>query len=152
MIPSSRVQHTTSVPTPGSPRLLSAQECWAELREHAEGRLGYLTGRGPRHVVLPYAIRDAELVVRVPAYNEAAQFAGGSRVTFEVSAQLDGWTAERIEVVGHARLEVPGGEVLDALPEEHWPVDLRSWLVYLDVDSVCGQTERLAAPGDGGWQ
>jgi hypothetical protein len=133
----------------GRPRTLSAQECWAQLREHEEGRLGYLTGRGPRHVVRPYAVRDRTLVVRVPAYDEAAQFAGGRQVTFDVSARLDGQTTERIDVVARARLVEPLGDVLDALPDERWPSDLRSWLVYLDVDAVSGSTQPLAACGRG---
>jgi len=133
----------------GGPRTPSAQECSAQLREHEEGRLGYLTGRGPRHVVRPYAVRDATLVVRVPAYDEAAQFAGGRQVTFDVSARLDGQTAERIDVVARARLVEPAGAVLDALPDERWPADLRSWLLYLDVDADSGSTEPLASGGRG---
>jgi hypothetical protein len=147
--PETTTIHPTPAPTRTKrvARALSAQECWAQLRDHREGRLGYLSGRGPRHVVLPYAIRDRELLVRVPAYNEAGQYAVGRRVTFDVIAPLDAATAGRIEVTGEARLVDPVAEGLDARGDEGWPSDLPSRLVGLRVDGVRGTAEELVGQG-----
>ena len=120
---------------------LTADECWSQLRRHREGRLGYLTGRGPRHVVLPYTVCDGQVVVRVPAYNEATQYAGGREVTFDVTSRTTGSVAERIEVVGRGRLGDPEGAVIASLPDEHWPADLPSRLVWLQVENLRGELE-----------
>jgi hypothetical protein len=143
--PATTTIRPTPIPAPTKrvSRPLSAQECWAQLRDHREGRLGYLSGRGPRHVVLPYSVRDHELLVRVPAYNEAGQYAVGRRVTFDVIAPLDAATAGRVEVTGHARLVDGVAEGLDAPGDEAWPSDLPSRLVGLRVDGVHGTTEEL---------
>lgn len=119
---------------------LSAQECWARLRHHRQGRLSYTSGRGPRHVVLPYAVVDDRVVVRVPAFSEAAGQAAGRSVTFAVVEQVAPGTTERVEVHGRARTGRPEGPVLEALPDEHWPADLPSRLVWLHVDDVHGET------------
>ena len=39
-------------------RRLSRGECRAWLAQHDEGRLGYRTGRGPRSLVIRYAVAD----------------------------------------------------------------------------------------------
>lgn len=130
-----------------SPRRLSEQECWSQLNVHREGRLGYLSGRGPRHVVLAYAVVGDELVVRVPAYNEATQYAGGGAITFDVADRDAGHEAKRIEVLGRGRLAEPEDDVPDALPDEHWPADLPRRLLWLQVDSMHGETEPTDTPG-----
>lgn len=91
--------------------------------------------------MLPYAVWDGRLVVRVPAYHEAAQHAAGRTVTFDVIEQVGPGTTERIEVQGHALLGEPQGPVLAVLPDENWPDDLPSRLVWLQVDDLRGQTE-----------
>ncbi|MGI8459995.1 MAG: hypothetical protein ACR2LI_18025 [Propionibacteriaceae bacterium] len=132
------------------PRPLSPQECWSRLGRHGEGRLGYLSGRGPRHVVVPYAVSGKRLVVRLPDYNEAARYAPGNRVTFDVTDRLGDHVAERIEITGCAHSgEKPEGGELDDLPDEHWPADLRSLLVWLPMDDVRGEIV-VAVPADGG--
>lgn len=127
-------------------RRLSAQECWSQLDTQREGRLGYLSGRGPRHVVLSYAVVGDELVVRVPAYNEATQYADGAAITFDVAARDAEDDAERIEVVGRGRLAGPDDDVRGALPDEHWPADLSRRLIWLQVDTVRGETEPAGDP------
>ena len=145
-------EHTaasTSTTTPeahGRPRRLSAPECWSRLRRHSEGRLGYLSGRGPRQVVVPYAVWDRTVVLRLPEYHEAARYLTDRPVTFAVVERIDRRTAERVEVVARARLFEAEGGVLSALPDEHWPVDLPNRLVWLEVDEVQGETEPVAVP------
>lgn len=126
---------------------LTTDECWARLHRHREGRLGYLSGRGPRHVVVPYAVWQGMLVVRVPAYNEAVQYVGDRQITFDVSERVSGGAAdERVEIVGRGRLDEAEGVVLDALPDEHWPADLPSRLLWLEADRVAGQVRPVGRP------
>jgi hypothetical protein len=144
--------------TPGTPprpdhrrRLLSTEECWSWLRGHGEGRLGYLSGRGPRHVVVPYAITGKRLVVRLPDYNEAARYAPGNWVTFDVTHRVGDQTAQRVEVRGCARsAREPEDREPDDLPDEHWPADLPTRLVWLAPDAVRGEVELVAMAGNGG--
>ena len=63
---------------PDAPRPLTTGECRRWLQEHHEGRLGYLSGRGPRSVVVSYAVADDEILMRVPDYNDIAQYAPGT--------------------------------------------------------------------------
>lgn len=146
------VAATTSLPptpTPEAaerPRRLSALECWSRLRQHSEGRLGYLSGRGPRQVVVRYTVWDRTVVLRLPEYHEAARYLADRPVTFAVVERVGQHVAERVEVVARARLSEAQGGVLSALPDEHWPADLRSRLVWLDVDDVHGETESVAGP------
>src|SRR4051812_19827699 len=132
-------------------RPLSTEECWSRLRRHAEGRLGYLSGRGPRHVVVPYAVRGERLVVRLPDYNEAAQYAPGNTVTFDVTDRIGDHRAERVEVRGRAR---SAGEdedrEPDGLTDEHWPAHLPTRLLWLPVDEVSGEVEPVATTRNGG--
>lgn len=92
-------------------------------------------------MVLSYAVVGDELVVRVPAYNEATQYADGAAVTFDVAVRDAEDDEERIEVVGRGRLAGPEDEVRGALPDEHWPADLSRRLIWVQVDSVHGEAE-----------
>src|SRR5881398_1992537 len=56
-------------------RPLSALECRSWLADHQEGRLDYRTGRGPRSLVVRYAVRADAVLVRVPTYNDLLQYA-----------------------------------------------------------------------------
>src|SRR4051794_20112217 len=75
----------TAVPPPGrsstvaSPtsRRLSSTECRAWLGKRSQGRLGHLTGRGPRSTVVGYTVTDDQVVFRLPEYNEICQYAPG---------------------------------------------------------------------------
>ncbi|SEQ81790.1 hypothetical protein [Microlunatus flavus] len=146
-IPRSHPPTTRAHEHPAHGEHLSREECWSHLRRHHQGRLGYESGRGPRHVVLPYAVWDDRVVVRVPAYSEAAQHAADRVVTFDVVEPLAPGTAGRVEVHGHARLSAPEGAVLGALPDEHWPADLPSRLVWLQVEDLHGEAEPVGHPG-----
>jgi hypothetical protein len=89
-------------------------------------------------------VRGDELVLRVPPYNEAAQYAPGRQVTFDVVDRVGGCAAQRIEVVGVAHVADPAVDVPDTLPDEHWPADLPSTLVRLQVQHLQGETEPAA--------
>src|SRR5687768_92399 len=68
-------------------RQLTERECRNWRSSHREGRLGYVTGRGPRAVVVNYAMTDEQIVLRLPDYSEIAQYSLGEEVTLEVDGQ-----------------------------------------------------------------
>jgi hypothetical protein len=65
-------------------RRLSPNECRAWLSSHDEGRLSYLSGRGPRSVVVLYSLADRHIVMRLPDYHDAAHYAPGAEVQLDV--------------------------------------------------------------------
>ncbi len=76
-------------------RRLSPPECRAWLSEHHEGRLGYLSGRGPRSVVVCYAMAGDRIMLRLPDYNDIVHYAPGS----EISLAVDGTGTTHRETV-----------------------------------------------------
>ena len=62
----------------------------------SSGTVGYLTGRGPRAVVVNYAVTDDQVVFRLPEYNEICQYAPGREITLNVSCVC---ASTRTEVV-----------------------------------------------------
>ena len=128
-------------PPAGSARRLTTEECRSWLTAHGEGRLGYESGRGPRQVVVSYAVSDDANVLRVPAFNEIAQYAPGRRVTLDVSGPEGPDEIEHVKVTGRASVvaEAPAA-VLDKLPDEHWPADLSDVTVRLQTEEIDGHT------------
>jgi hypothetical protein len=122
-------------------RALTADECRSWLNTHGEGRLGYLSGRGERNVVVAYAVNHGdEIVLRVPAYNEITQYVPGRQVTLEVTGLPEDGMVERVLVTGHAsvRPDIPVA-VLSQLPNEHWPDELTNVVVSVPLEKVDGQ-------------
>ena len=78
-------------------RRLSLGECRDCLLRRHEGRLAYSTGRGPRSVVINYAVQDHEIVLRVPEFNEICQYAPGCEVCLVIDEML-GADGEWVEV------------------------------------------------------
>jgi nitroimidazol reductase NimA-like FMN-containing flavoprotein (pyridoxamine 5'-phosphate oxidase superfamily) len=78
-------------------RPLSPRECRDCLLRRHEGRLAYSTGRGPRCVVVNYAVHDDEIVLRVPEFNEICQYAPGCEVCLVIDEMLGG-DGEWVEV------------------------------------------------------
>jgi hypothetical protein len=78
-------------------RPLSPGECRDRLRRRHEGRLAYRTGRGPRCVVVNYAVREDEILLRVPEFNEICQYAPGCEVCLVIDEML-GADGEWVEV------------------------------------------------------
>jgi hypothetical protein len=119
---------------------LTAEECRSWLTTHGEGRLGYLSGRGERNVVVAYAVNDDDgIVLRVPAFNEIAQYVPGRRVTLEVAGRADGDLREYVTVTGRAavRPNIPAA-VLHRLPDEQWPDELSNIVVSVPLEKVDG--------------
>lgn len=123
-------------------RRLSSAECRAWLRKRSQGRLGHLTGRGPRSTVVGYAATDDQVVFRVPEYNEICQYAPGRPITLSVDCGGAG-THSRNEVVVTGVGRTPErqedlGEAVDLL--EEWPSSVSTHLICLDLAVIEGDT------------
>jgi hypothetical protein len=84
-------------------RRLSQTECRAWLSSHDEGRLSYLSGRGPRSVVVLYSLADRHIVMRLPDYHDAAHYAPGAEVHLDVEGVGEAGR-DAVRVVGRAVL------------------------------------------------
>ena len=89
-------------------RGMSYGECRIWLDHHSEGGLGYIGGRGPRSVVITYAVTDDQILFLVPAYNEVAQYVPGKQVTLQVAGESSGPApryCDMVNVTGTANLQ-----------------------------------------------
>ena len=123
--------------TPTS-RRLSGPECRSWLGGRRRGRLGHLTGRGPRAVVVNYAVTDDQVVFRLPEYNEICQYAPGREITLNVSCVC---ASSRTEVVVTGVGFVPDqqADLLKCVDlVEEWPAGISTHLICLDLAVVEG--------------
>jgi hypothetical protein len=126
-------------------RALTAHECRSWLTTHGEARLGYLSGRGQRNVVVAYAVTGEDIVVRVPEYNEITQYAPDRQVTLDVTGRA-GDTVEQVTVTGRASIRTrTSATVLNLLPDEQWPSTLRYVVVSVPLDKIDGRV--VGVPG-----
>ncbi len=122
---------------PSHRRALSAPECRSWLSHHREGRLGYLSGRGPRSVVVSYALSGDQIMVRVPDYNDIVHYAPGAEVTLEVDGPTDS-IRETVSVTGTAALAGPQARVGDGALEDVWPDGIQTSVVCVPMTRVQG--------------
>ena len=122
-------------------RRLSAPECRAWVSSHREGRLGYLSGRGPRSVVVTYAVAGDAVVVELPDYNDAAHYAPGAQVQLDVEGSSVA-RRDAVRITGRAVL-TDRAEVASAgatLPQE-WPTGIATSVIALPLDRLEGIEE-----------
>ena len=117
-------------PVPG--RRLSAAECQAWLSSHDEGRLSYLSGRGPRSVVVLYELANDKFVMRLPDYHDAAHYAPGTEVRLDVEG-VGNASLEAVRVEGRAVLADPAPT---AAPDGIGP-ELRDEASSVAISVVC---------------
>ena len=123
-----------------STRPLTAAECRSWLCTHTEGRLGYLSGRGPQCVVVCYAVApDDKIVLRVPEYNEIGQYAPGERVTLDVDGMTPPGDRQTVRVSGRAEVLTasPVG-ALDGPGCERWATGINTSIVAFPFEEVQG--------------
>jgi hypothetical protein len=116
---------TTARPTrtPTAPRDLDPLQL---LREGHEGRLGYLSGRGARSVVVRFALTADGIRIRLAEYHEAVGYADGRQVSLRVEEMPGaGRSPSTVEVRGRAHLApYPTRETEQASDLERWPADV----------------------------
>ncbi len=102
--------------------------------------MGYTSGRGPRSVVVSYAMAGNQIIVRVPAFNDIAHYAPGAPVTVVVEdaqAEPDP-RPETVSVFGTAEL-VDQSEDLGRVDfAESWPDGVGTAVVSLPLTAVEG--------------
>ena len=133
-------------------RQLSASECRGWVEQHHEGRLGYLSGRGPRSVVVSYTVVGDQIRVRVPDYNDIAQYAPGAQVTLAVDGALEATPPgepafEEVSVTGTAAHAKPPHQppVNTVRFDESWPTGIKISVVSLPLTELRGVQFRLDA-------
>jgi hypothetical protein len=119
------------------------------LRDHREGRLGYETGRGPRAVVVLYAVAHGEILMRLPDYNDIVHYAPGEQVTLEVPGPVTpAGDLATVTVTGTAHLV--GSEQIgiecDAVFTEPWPAGVSTTIIGLPMEDV--RLDEPPAPTD----
>lgn len=132
----------------GHDRRLSPDECRNWLKHHSEGRLRYWSGRGPRGVVVRYALSGDHITFRLPDYNDIVHFAPGEPVTLTVDGTPSPAAGyETVSVVGTARLagvDTPS-DADEAQLDETWPPGVATTVIELPLVSVSGVVQQPGA-------
>jgi len=121
-------------------RRLTPHECKAWLCSHHEGRLGYRSGKGPRSVVVSYAVAEDKIVLRLPDYNDIVHYAPGSEVSLDVDGGTPAAHRETVVVTGQAVIAENDQEPLidqTALLEQ-WPPDVPTQVICVPLTAVEG--------------
>ena len=129
-------------------REMSYNECRTWLDHHSEGQLGYIGGRGPRSVVVSYAVTDDQILFLVPAYNEITQYVPGKHVTFQVAGESSGPAPryyDTISVTGTANLPRPDQAPIVRRTKfvELWPPDVTTSVICLPMAELEGSERQL---------
>ena len=129
-------------------RGMSYGECRIWLDHHSEGELGYIGGRGPRSVVVSYAVTEDQILFLVPAYNEITQYVPGKQVTFQVAGESSGPAPryyDAVSVTGTAN--VPRLEQSPIVRRtnfvELWPPDVTTSVICLPMAELEGSEKEL---------
>jgi nitroimidazol reductase NimA-like FMN-containing flavoprotein (pyridoxamine 5'-phosphate oxidase superfamily) len=129
-------------------RGMSYGECRVWLDHHSEGVLGYIGGRGPRSIVVTYAVTDDQILFLVPAYNEVTQYVPGKQVTLQVAGESSGaarWHYDTVSVTGTANL--PRVEQTPIVRRtnfvELWPPGVSTSVICLPMAELEGSERQL---------
>jgi nitroimidazol reductase NimA-like FMN-containing flavoprotein (pyridoxamine 5'-phosphate oxidase superfamily) len=129
-------------------RGMSYGECRIWLAHHSEGQLGYIGGRGPRSLVVNYAVTDDQILFLIPAYNEMTQYVPGKQVTFQVAGESSGPAPrcyDTVSVRGTANL--PRLEQAPIVRRtnfvELWPPDVTTSVICLSMAEIEGSERQL---------
>jgi nitroimidazol reductase NimA-like FMN-containing flavoprotein (pyridoxamine 5'-phosphate oxidase superfamily) len=132
-------------------RGMSYGECRVWLDHHSEGRLGYIGGRGPRSVVLTYAVTEDQILFLVPAYNEVTQYVPGKQVRLQVAGECSGPAPryyDTVSVTGTANL--PRVEQASIVRRtnfvEFWPPGVATSVICLPMAELEGSERQLKHP------
>ena len=129
-------------------RAMSHGECRIWLDHNSEGQLAYIGGRGPRSVVVNYAVTDDQVLFLVPAYNEITQYVPGKQVTFQVAGESSGPVPQYYDTVS-----VTGTANFSRLTQapmvrrthfvELWPPDVTTSVICLPMAELEGSETQL---------
>jgi hypothetical protein len=128
------------------PRRISRSECCTWLRQHHEGRLSYLSGRGPQSVVVSYIVAGDQILLQIPEYSEIAQYAPGAEVTLAVDRKVGSTSAiqpgvmiDMVSITGIAALAPRANPPAAAGGfGESWPAGIKISLLSLPLTQIYG--------------
>jgi len=126
---------------PPRERRLTIGECQDWLHSHREGRLGYQTGRGPRSVVVCYALSGGQIMFQLPDYNDIVHYAPGEEVELEVEGTKPATgDYDTVCVKGKAALvsRRSSPEPSEAAFAETWPEGISTSVICLPLTHVEG--------------
>ena len=115
------------------------------LGQHHEGSLSYMSGCGPRSVMVTYALVGEEILLQVPDYNDIAHYAPGAQVSFAVADEVEPPSAEQpepaireVRLTATAELESDGRShpPVAALFDESWPDGIMTSIVTLPLTDL----------------
>jgi hypothetical protein len=119
-------------------RRLTVSGCQALLQRHHEGRMSYQSGRGPRAVVVNYAVEQDCVLVRLPEYNELLQYSVDTETTLAVDEPCTPTgCAATVLVTGTARSCLPRSTALASLHED-WPDGVPTTVLRLPLTRLRG--------------
>ena len=129
-------------------RGMSYGECCIWLDHHSEGQLGYIGGRGPRSVVVSYAVTDDQILFLVPAYNEITQYVPGKQVTFQVAGESSGPAPQYYDTVSVTGTANPPRLAQAPIVRrtnfvELWPPDVTTSVICLPMAELKGSERQL---------
>ena len=129
-------------------RGMSYDECRIWLDHHSEGQLGYIGGRGPRSVVVSYAVTDDQILFLVPAYNEITQYVPGKQVTFQVAGESSGPAPQYYDTVNVTGTANPPHLAQAPIVRrtnfvELWPPDVTTSVICLPMAELKGSERQL---------
>lgn len=119
-------------------RSLTRAECRAWIAGHDEARLRFDTGRGPRSVVVGYAVRADEVLLLLPEYHPATGYLLDAPVVLEVDGAAPEGAWETVRASGVAYL----GRTDESVPVRpygaSWPPGVAARTVHVPLDRVEG--------------
>ena len=129
---------------------LSAEECWAALREDEFGRLAYLLGDEVDLVPVNYAVDDPadgpSLLFRTAEGSKLLGIVMHPQVVFEID-RYDEHEARSVILRGHARrLEEDEAHRAEQVPLRPWVPTLKYDVVEIVPDQVSGRRFVLDRP------
>ena len=130
-------------------RGMSYGECRIWLADHSEGQLGYIGGRGPRSVVVNYAVTDDQILFLIPAYNEVTQYVPGKQVTLQVAGERSGAAPRYYDTVSVTdTANLPRAEQTPLVRRtnfaELWPAGVSTSVICLPMVELEGSERQLS--------
>lgn len=130
-------------------RELTDAECWAFLRQHEFGRLGFVRDGGADIAPINYAVDGDQIIFRTGAGSKFAAAMGGATVAFEVD-QVDQGEATSVVLRGPA-IELPQAESarveqLGLRPWTGWSEEAKPHLVAVRAEEITGRRYPLHRP------
>ena len=118
------------------------------IRHRRQGRLAYLSGRGPRSVVVNYAVTDDQILFLVPSYNEITQYVPGRKVTLLVDEERTAPVSRRYDTVSVKGIaNLAGSKQVSTVQRtnflETWPRGVTTSIIYLPISEVEGSKREL---------